>query len=189
MRYFALLLVLALGALGGKGCKHTGPKPEPGEYIEDKTNQEQTANHQAAKHDEPLLLLDDEPLLLLNDGSDTEEQTGPIADNSRCHVCHMNYTFEEIAVTHARAEIGCADCHGDSDAHIADESWSWGENGTAPDIMYRPPEVNEFCMSCHPKDKIDAEQHKTFFAGTAEEKYCTDCHGKHRLASRKCKWK
>ena len=186
MRYFALLFVLALGALGVKGCQHT---KDTSPNIEEAANQKQTGGRQAVKDDEPLLLLDDEPLLLLDDGSDPDQQGAPMADNSRCHVCHINYTFEEIAVTHARAQIGCADCHGDSDAHIADESWSWGENGTAPDIMYRPAEVNKFCMSCHPKDKIDAEQHTALFAGTAEEKFCTDCHGRHRLASRKCKWK
>ncbi len=188
MRYFALLVVLALAALGGKGCQHTKRKPAPLPNIEDRTNQEQAVSHQAAKDNEPLLLLDDEPLLL-DDGSDPDRQGGPVADNSRCFVCHMNYMQEDIAVFHARANIGCADCHGDSDEHIADESWSWGENGTAPDIMYRRAEVNEFCMNCHPKDKLDAEQHKALFAGTAKEKYCTDCHGEHRLASRKCKWK
>ena len=189
MRYFALLVVLALAALGEKGCRHTKAKPEPAPNIEHKTNQEQAASHQAAKDDEPLLLLDEEPLLLLDDGSDTEEQAGAMADNSRCFVCHMNYVQEDIAVFHARANIGCADCHGDSDEHIADESWSWGENGTAPDVMYRRAEVNESCIRCHPKEEIDDEQHKALFAGTAKEKYCTDCHGKHRLASRKCKWK
>jgi hypothetical protein len=54
--------------------------------------------------------------------------------------------------------------------------------------MYRWEEVNEFCMSCHPKNKIDLEQHQPFFAGTAKEKYCTNCHGKHRLAKPRTKW-
>jgi hypothetical protein len=132
----------------------------------------------------------DEPLLLLDAGEEgSRPPTGPVADNSRCFVCHLNYAQESLAVVHAKANIGCADCHGASDAHIADESWSWGENGTAPDIMYPRPKINPFCMGCHPKDKIDAEQHKAFFAGTSEKKYCTDCHGNHRLAERKCKWK
>ncbi|MBA7686826.1 hypothetical protein ES703_95285 [subsurface metagenome] len=96
---------------------------------------------------------------------------------------------EDIAVIHARVNISCADCHGDCDAHIADESWAWGENGTPPGIMYPPAKINPFCMGCHPKAEIDTEQHKPLFAGTAEKKYCTDCHGNHRLAHRKCKWK
>jgi hypothetical protein len=55
--------------------------------------------------------------------------------------------------------------------------------------MYPREKINPFCMGCHPKDKMPAERHAAFFAGTAKETYCTDCHGKHRLAQRKCKWK
>jgi len=140
----------------------------------------------AETDEQPLLLLDDEPPLLLDDG---KQPTGPVADNSRCHVCHLNYKKEEIAVTHARANIGCAKCHGECDAHVADESWAWGANGTAPDIMYPRAKVNPLCMRCHRKDRIPADKHKRFFAGAAKEKYCTDCHGRHRLIERKCKWK
>lgn len=132
-----------------------------------------------------------EPPLLLDDSNGTEDfppPTGPVADNSRCHVCHINYTQEDIAVIHARANIGCNNCHGDSDAHIADESWASDGNGTAPDIMYPRSRINPACMSCHPRDKIDTTQHEPLFAGT-EDKVCTDCHGNHRLALRRCKWK
>ena len=139
-------------------------------------------------NDEPLLL-DDEPLLLLDDEPGPEQLHDSGADNSRCFVCHVNYMQEDIAVTHARANIGCAGCHGESDEHIADESWASGGNGTAPDIMYPRPKINPFCMGCHPRDKIDTEQHKPLFASGSKERYCTDCHGDHRLAVRKCKWK
>ncbi|MFQ6132036.1 MAG: hypothetical protein ACE5R4_08375 [Armatimonadota bacterium] len=134
--------------------------------------------------DDAPLLLDDGPPLL-DDGPQGEK----VADNSRCHHCHLNYVQEEIAVVHAQANIGCADCHGDSDEHIADESWASGGNGTAPDIMYRLNEVNAFCLRCHTRDDMGEKQHGAFFAGTADEKYCTDCHGEHRLAVRRCKWK
>ena len=40
----------------------------------------------------------DEPLLLLDDVSQT---AGGGADNSRCHVCHINFATEELSVTHA----------------------------------------------------------------------------------------
>jgi len=132
------------------------------------------------------LLLDDGPLLLLDDGPAGEQE---IADNSRCHVCHLNYMQEDIAVLHARAGMGCADCHGDCDEHIADESWAEGGNGTAPGIMYRREEVNPFCYGCHAGDEIDQVLHESFLAETAEEKHCTDCHGEHRLAVRNLKWK
>jgi hypothetical protein len=137
---------------------------------------------------ETPLLLDDEPLLLLDDEPDAGQSTGPLADNSRCFVCHVNYIQEDIAVIHARANIGCAGCHGESDEHIADESWASGGNGTAPETMYPPAKINPFCMGCHPRDKIDTDQHKPLFTNF-ETTVCTDCHGKHRLEVRKCKWK
>ena len=140
--------------------------------------------------EEPLLLLDEDPPLLLDEGEEQfQPPSGRVADNSRCFVCHMSYMKEKLAVIHARQNIGCADCHGNCDEHIADESWAWGKNGTPPGIMYLPEKINPFCMGCHPKDKIDKSQHKGLFAGTAKEKYCTDCHGDHRLDKRKCKWK
>ena len=39
------------------------------------------------------------------------------------------------------------------------------------------------------KEKIDADHHKPLFAPAAQKKYCTDCHGQHRLKNRKSKWK
>jgi hypothetical protein len=137
--------------------------------------------------DEAPLLLEDKPLLL-DDESEAGQSDGPEADNSRCFVCHINYMQEDIAVTHSRANIGCASCHGESDEHIADESWASGGNGTAPNIMYPPAKINPFCMGCHTKDKIDTDQHKPLFANF-EKTVCTDCHGSHRLEVRKCKWK
>jgi len=189
MRYCLLILILTAVAVAGMGCGPIKAGRKPGTSTDLKTDRETVASQEDLTDEEPPLLLEDEPPLLLDDGPDVASPAGPMADNSRCYVCHINYMQEDIAVTHARANIGCADCHGDSDAHIADESWSWGGNGTAPDTMYLPKTINPFCMGCHPKDKIDAEQHRDLFAGTADEKYCTDCHGDHRLGSRKCKWK
>ena len=131
----------------------------------------------------------EEALLLLEDEPEAGTDGGSAADNSRCFVCHVNYLQEKIAATHARANIGCASCHGPSDAHIADESWASGGNGTAPDIMYPRDKINPSCMACHPKEKIDTPQHKAVLAGTPEQKVCTDCHGNHRLPHRRCKWK
>ena len=181
MKYYFLALILMAVAVTGVGCEQVKSAqkelttPEPAASIEPVTATE--------------VVTDDEPLLLLDDGSDEDSSTESMADNSRCFVCHINYMDEDIAITHARVDMGCANCHGDCDEHIADESWASGGNGTAPDIMYPLSKINPFCMGCHPKDKIDTEQHKPLFAGTIKEKYCTDCHGDHRLTNRKCKWK
>jgi hypothetical protein len=182
MRYPLLVAALMIAALALAGCKTTG-EPVQGPVSEEPRvpDESQVDLTTGVEEEEPLLLLDDEP-----DGGGAIEEG---ADNSRCFVCHLNYATEDLAVTHAAVYIGCAGCHGESDAHIDDESWASGGNGTAPDIMYRLEEVNEFCMGCHSKETIDTEQHKALFAGAGEKKYCTDCHGDHRLEYRRCKWK
>jgi len=110
---------------------------------------------------------------------------GPVADNTRCFVCHMDYEEEELALTHARANVGCVKCHGMSDDHSDDE-----EHLTAPDVMYPKDKLNPACMECHPRDKIaDAKSHKVVLAKIlAAKMLCTDCHGKHRLARRIRRW-
>ena len=180
MKYFLLVSLLLAICIVSISCEQTKSVQQP------KVVDEPVA--EVAEEAEAPLLLDDEPLLLLDDEPETEPSDGPQADNSRCFVCHVNYMQEDIAVIHARANIGCAGCHGESDEHIADESWASGGNGTAPDTMFPKPNINPFCMSCHPKDKIDTEQHKPLFANI-DKMVCTDCHGDHRLAVRKCKWK
>lgn len=194
MRYLRPTLFAVAVAIVGIGCGHITPKQKTVANAKSRTRQKAVRNHEPAAMREianagGTVLPNAEPLLLLEEGSDNTPTTGSVADNSRCSVCHLNYMQEDIAVMHARANIGCADCHGNSDAHIADESWSWGGSGTAPDIMYSPEAINPFCMSCHPRDKIAIAQHEPLFAGAGKEKYCTDCHGKHRLAQRRCKWK
>ena len=44
-------------------------------------------------------------------------------------------------------------CHGVSDAHIADESWASGGNGTAPDIMYPRDKINPSCLPVTPRTR------------------------------------
>jgi len=188
MKYYFSALLLAAVAVAGTGCEQVKSAQKEQKNPEPTATRQTVTAPEAATDDEPLLL-DDEPLLLLDDGPDEDSSNGSMADNSRCFVCHINYMDEDIAVTHARVNMGCANCHGDCDEHIADESWASGGNGTPPGIMYPLSKINPFCMGCHPRDKIDTEQHKPLFAGTIKEKYCTDCHGNHRLVNRKCKWK
>ncbi len=127
--------------------------------------------------------------LLLEEESAGETSAKPAADNGRCFVCHVNYMQEKLAVTHAKADVGCVRCHGASDAHIADESWASGGNGTAPERMYRREQVNASCLPCHSRDQLNTPQHMAVLADTQGKQVCTDCHGTHRLAQRRCKWK
>ncbi|MDT8300539.1 MAG: multiheme c-type cytochrome [Sedimentisphaerales bacterium] len=204
MKYYFLIVVLAIVVIVGACCQNVKltqkeqAEPEPVTGTESITTEAVTIDEEPLLlldeepllllDEEPLLLLDDEPLLLLDEEPDEELPSESMADNSRCFVCHVNYMQEKIAVTHASQNMGCAYCHGNSDEHIADESWASGGNGTAPDIMYPRDKINSFCMGCHTKDKIDTEQHNPLFADNSE-KNCTDCHGEHRLTNRKCKWK
>ena len=151
----------------GGGCEQQETLKKP------QANAESESAQESAPNDEPPLLLDDEPLLLLDDEPEGDPLDESGADNSRCFVCHINYMQEDIAVTHARANIGCAGCHGESDEHIADESWASGGNGTPPEIMYRRSEVNPACLKCHAKNEMDEDAHEEFFAGETEEKYMT----------------
>ncbi len=109
---------------------------------------------------------------------------GP-ADNSRCHVCHINYELEEVAVTHAKAGIGCEACHGFCDDHCDDE-----DNAKPPDRMYPPARVNPFCMQCHPTVKlVDVTEHKPALASIrAGKARCTGCHGDHVMDERIVRW-
>ena len=191
MKYF--LLVLVTISIAGPGCERPVSVQEQqvnAEPEKELAKQVEEEEPPLLLDEEPPLLLDDEPLLLLGDDEGSEQSgAGPQADNSRCFVCHVNYMEEDIAVNHARIGIGCAYCHGESDEHIADESWASGGNGTAPDAIFPKPKIVPFCMGCHPKDKIDAVQHEPLFADM-EKMVCTDCHGQHRITTpRKCKWK
>jgi hypothetical protein len=157
-------------------------------------------NPPTGKKEAPLLLSDDKPLLL-DDEPGTNAPAGSGADNSRCQVCHLNFMQEALTVVHARTNIGCATCHGPSDAHIADESWASGGNGTPPDIFYRKSLSRFACLGCHNWVKLvesdkkktelkDKPDHLAVLDGTNREKrFCTDCHGQHRMVNRKCKWK
>jgi len=189
MRYLFLLFALAAAVAVGMGCAQIKTEQAPATKKPATVSSTSAASRQSAAQAMPTAPKQNEPPLLLDNGPEDKPSTGPVADNSRCHVCHLNFEQEEMALTHARANIGCAKCHGPSDAHIADESWASGGNGTAPDIMFLSEKINPFCLECHPKEKLAVEARCLFLAGAGDKKYCTDCHGKHRMASRKCKWK
>ena len=176
----------------GPGSSPAGESAQPQEGQSTEQGQSDGSDSAGAGDEQSqtsgdAMALGEEPLLLLDNGLGNGHE-GLAADNSRCFVCHLNYQFEEIAVVHAKEGYGCAYCHGQSDAHIADESWASGGNGTAPDVMYRPDEVIPACLKCHELSKSDPEC-RCEFPRLPEKKRCTDCHGDHRLKERKCRWK
>jgi hypothetical protein len=109
-------------------------------------------------------------------------------DNSRCHVCHLNFSDDVLAVNHAKYGIGCEKCHGASDDHAADEA-----NITPPQIMYPREKIQTSCMICHPDpmDRIVLGAKYCLFVPLTEaekQKVCTECHGTHRMAQRQVRW-
>lgn len=113
-----------------------------------------------------------------------EPPPGPVADNSLCYACHVNFMKEELSSVHAQANIGCTHCHGASDAHRSDE-----DTITPPDIMFPKAKIKSFCSGCHTGDSMNIPAHKTVLSETDSLKACcTDCHGEHRLNYRTRKW-
>ncbi len=200
MRVWIACVALAVLLGIGVALSQTGDEKPAATNLPPKLVSVTTGNPPAAKKEAPLLLSDDKPLLL-DDEPGTNAPAGSGADNSRCQVCHLNFMQEALTVVHARTNIGCATCHGPSDAHIADESWASGGNGTPPDIIYRKSLSRFACLGCHNWVKLvesdqkktelkDKPDHLAVLDGTNREKrFCTDCHGQHRMVNRKCKWK
>jgi nitrate/TMAO reductase-like tetraheme cytochrome c subunit len=116
-----------------------------------------------------------------------ERKTYKAASNAYCQVCHINFRQEEFTVVHAKAGIGCRQCHGATEDHAADE-----EHLAAPDILYAKAKVNASCQTadCHPRPAMEKEiGHRPFFAGTdPDHPSCTDCHGQHFLPKRTRRW-
>jgi len=181
---------------GGPATEDAMPVVQADEQIADKPakqpGEKPAAESSGKSGGLPPLVVDRDQPLLLDDGPEKVEDPadkGPMADNLACHCCHTNYKEEPLAVIHAKAEVGCVDCHGDSFAHRDDE-----DNVTPPDVMYPPEKIDAACQECH--EKHDAPARKVLARWQercpAKEDFnqivCTDCHGRHRLPVRTVWW-
>ena len=54
----------------------------------------------------------------------------------------------------AQTDYVVLDYAAQTDAHIADESWASGGNGTAPDILILKTNINRSCWECHEPRKL-----------------------------------
>jgi len=90
-----------------------------------------------------------------------------------CDTCHVDIEDEFVGTAHHAEEVGCVECHGRSDGHIADEN-----NDVLPDRLYARQDIDHFCEKCHECSRPPAAQTP---AVEAKSKVCTDCHGAHDL--------
>ncbi len=113
-------------------------------------------------------------------GEGAEQQHNPHAANAGCYVCHMTFVKEPLSVTHLKAKVSCARCHGPSLAHANDEDIG----ATKPDKVFKHEQVPAFCRGCH---KLPENHPEKIILGIVKRKkpepgtVCTDCHGKHKI--------
>jgi len=112
------------------------------------------------------------------------------ADNSECLICHADFKTELLSARHAKAGIGCFDCHGPSTDH-GDDEW----NIVLPDVLFGRAEITPLCTKCHKKEDHPKGEKYRVFVKKWSGKYrpngrmirnssiCTDCHGNHAVLS------
>jgi hypothetical protein len=110
-------------------------------------------------------------------------------NNSLCLVCHLDFDEEPITTDHLRKGITCAHCHGNSTAHMHDETMM-----TSPDILHGRSEVKAMCRHCHQthRNPQAVEMFRKKWRGRKRENgrsitvesTCTDCHGMHTIPRR-----
>jgi hypothetical protein len=127
----------------------------------------------------PPLVVDTSAPLLLDEPTEEEESfavatTQVAAKNTACFVCHANYMTEFLANRHAKADIGCVKCHGESSAHRNDEN-----NITPPEIMYSAEKIDPFCQDCHETHDIPPKKIIAFWAKQIRDKADSSCRGCH----------
>jgi len=177
-------VVCLLGMFAGIADRH-------GRLVSVATAAEPGGKKPAAADELPPLVIDKSAPLLLDEPSDkkAEKDKKFLSINQSCFVCHDNYKDESLMLVHAKEEIGCVDCHGDSVAHRNDE-----DNITPPDLMYPADEIDEACQECHDTHDAPAEKIIARWQARCPQKtdvaniLCTDCHGRHRLKARTVRW-
>jgi len=94
--------------------------------------------------------------------------------NKRCFECHIDFEGEELTLLHQKAGVGCVRCHGESQAHMADEV-----RATPADATFRGKSTRIFCLTCH--DPVAHLKYPAHTPEAAKRRSCTDCHGDHKL--------
>ncbi|MHC4185085.1 MAG: multiheme c-type cytochrome [Planctomycetota bacterium] len=105
----------------------------------------------------------------------SKEGTNPLAG---CLQCHVDVEVEHLwSKHHSVSNMGCIECHGPSEGHLADEN-----NEVKPDQAFARKDVDRLCSTCH---KCSRKMPRGW-TKTPPEKLavCTECHAAHRFAMR-----
>lgn len=129
----------------------------------------------------PLVVDKNAPLLLDDEPAETEKAlTAADSKNATCFVCHANYADEPFAQSHAKADIACSDCHGESIAHKNDEN-----HLTPPEKMYPSGDIDTACRKCHASHDVQpAEVVRRWKQRSGDKKtdvLCKECHESHDI--------
>jgi len=116
-----------------------------------------------------------DPLAYLDQFAAAPEGDAATAETlGACDTCHVDVVDEFTGSVHSDERVGCADCHGASDGHIADEN-----NEVKPDRIFAHADVDRLCATCH-----ECSRSRPVGPPAADHQVCTDCHAAHRLRPR-----
>jgi hypothetical protein len=191
VKIIMLLMCLVVVLLG---CTINPPKPvddDNSAAIEKEAESETESATENSGGLPPLVIDSSEPLLL--DEPDEEAiaaaNTEAGKKNAACFVCHTNYRTEFLVSRHAKANVSCHNCHGESLAHQNDEN-----NITPPETLYPAEKIGPLCLKCHETHDVSAREVIARWKERGLEKtdpdkiVCTDCHGDHRMKVRTVIW-
>lgn len=111
------------------------------------------------------------------------------APNDPCYVCHGNLRDDRLVQVHGASEVGCIDCHGQSDNHRNDE-----DNIIPPDKMFAGEMIDQLCGECHeshdvpPRKVVERLRSRNLLTAKPADLSCTACHFNHRLPHRTVRW-
>lgn len=183
--WMALIVYLAVGSVTLLSCTPANDS-EPADI---QMTHAVGSEPEIVKGPPPLVVDMSEPLLLDDPTEDQAAATQAATENMACFVCHAGYMGEFLAECHAKADVGCVKCHGDSFAHRNDEN-----NTTPPETMYPAEKIDPFCQGCHkahdipPKKIIARWKEVNIDKSDPSWIVCTDCHGEHRMKVRTVIW-
>lgn len=168
------------------------PKPRPTQPEPPQPDQQPPQPEEPNGGGLPPLAVDRDAPLLLDEpapGETPKNLDEHRAENAACLVCHGHYDEEPLALWHAGAGIGCVKCHGESFAHADDEA-----HKTPPDVMFPAERIDKSCRQCHTSHDAPAAEVIARWQQRCPPKtdpgriVCTDCHGRHRLTTRRATW-